>query len=238
MSISVSKPVARWSAQCRPINDGTAVSDAFTPANNSLLVLCINTDVVGTTNATTFNVSGGSLTWNERAKRDSADSEDKGVAAIFTAPVTTGASMTVTIGLQTHDGTDYLTVSGQVYVVTGQHSSPIGATAEGSHTANPSGNFTLFTATGAGRAFYAITDWSANTISSTDTADTNVYPGLIGVGSIYKASDHSSGTISGNVTYGGTPAANWCALEVLAEGGGTDYNIPTKQATYRQMRMG
>jgi hypothetical protein len=59
---------------------------AFTPSDNSLLVvmsMCSGTAVVGVP-------SGGSLTWTQREATSA-------VASTYTAPVTTGASMTVTV---------------------------------------------------------------------------------------------------------------------------------------------
>lgn len=221
MAISVVDSVARWSAS---LGQNTAMtSSAFTPANGSLLVLCINWDEGDTSNQVVWTISGGSLTWTTQVERNGNDAgATAGGAAIITAPVGTGASMQVTVTRNTGGGTSSRQMSAKVYVVSGEHATtPIGANGEGSSTTNNLSP-TLFTATGAGRAFYCGTDWNQRGLPvSTDTEDGGDYTGAMSCISAYKASDHTSGAISGNLDAGGTSAAdwNWVALEILADGG-------------------
>lgn len=74
----------------------TKVSSAFTPSNNSVLVamFAASDTTGGGTPMTTFAFSGGSLTWTQRAFALHTGTGCPIQAS--TAPVTTGASMTVT----------------------------------------------------------------------------------------------------------------------------------------------
>lgn len=220
MAISVVDSVPRWAATVAQSAGMTSAS--FTPADNSLLVLCLNWDEGSTSSLVVWTISGGSLTWTTRVERNGDDAgASAGGAAIITAPVTTGASMTVTVTRNTGGGTQARQMSAKIYVVSGEHASPIGANGEGSSTTNNLSP-TLFTATGSGRAFYCGTDWNQSGLPvSTDTEDGGDYAGSISCLSAYKASDHSSGAISGNLDAGGTSAAdwNWVALEILADAG-------------------
>src|SRR5688572_27167093 len=73
----------------------SVASAAFTPPDNSLLVAvvgCIFNDSLATT-----TVSGGGLTWTQRVASSAAgDGGYNWRVEIWTAPVATGASMTVT----------------------------------------------------------------------------------------------------------------------------------------------
>jgi hypothetical protein len=112
---------------------GTAnlTSASFTPSNNSLLV-AVAGGVTDGSFAPSVTVSGGSLTWTRRAQVSNASNgypDWYSYVEMWTAPVTTGASMTVThANTKSVDG-KYLAV----YEYTGYDtSSPIGATATGS----------------------------------------------------------------------------------------------------------
>jgi len=71
----------------------TIVTGSFTPNNNSLLVAIV---LQAGTNDDPTSVAGGSLTWTKRAEADNDLNDWYGKAWIYTAPVVTGASMTVT----------------------------------------------------------------------------------------------------------------------------------------------
>lgn len=234
MAISVDdSTAARWTGT---INRSQAIKSAsFTPANNSLLVVCVNWDEYNT--SSTHTVSGGSLTWTQRVERNYDDSgSHAGGAAIWTAPVSTGASMTVTVTRAANGDEDNRRYSAKCYIVTGHAASPIGANNEGSTTAN-SFNATL-TATGAGRVFSAMTDWNAlggaptNGLSPTypATVEGAYYSGSITAGSAYASSDHSSGTVGCTFDQYGTGSGdvNWVALEILTDGGGATWPHPTR----------
>lgn len=215
MATSVDVTLARFSGSITTGNSIT--SGSFTPPNNSIIVLCIDADwstaASGTDRA--FSVAGGGLTWNSRA--DSG--QNNGGAAIWTAPVTSGASMTIQVTM-TGQATNYTTTA-KAYQVTGQHASPIGNSTSGGSTTNsisPS-----ITAAGAGRLFGAGTEWNAlGAPTSTDTEDAAHFAGLISVMSAFKAADHVSGSQSINFDASGAGAADWryALLEILADTGG------------------
>jgi predicted RNA-binding protein with TRAM domain len=224
MAISVDdSTVARWGDSLARTE--TTVSGSFTPANNSLLVCCLNWDQPGAFADESMVPSGGGWTWTKQVEckySTTPDHSENGGASIWTAPVTSGASMQVTVTRNStgYDGEE--TVSGKVYIVTGQAASPIGESSSNQldiewEVAN---QFNAgLTATGAGRLFACATDWSAQgTPTSTDTEDGGHAAGFISWVSAYKASDHASGTVNVDINGYDTNACqwNWMALEILA----------------------
>lgn len=235
MAITVVDTVARVSALCRPVNDGTTTTASFTPPNNSLLVICVSYDADGA-GATTFNFLGGSLTYTERAKADGTTHNQATVSAIWTAPVTTGVSMTVRAGVSTTTHSDYTWLSQKVYIVTGQHASPIGASAVGYTTTDPT-NASL-TATGDGRLFGVVGDWDPGTTALTTSTDVEESVNLAGATGVtytsaYKAADHTAGSQSINFDFASVPpSANWALLEILTTGGAPaapDRDVPGRR---------
>lgn len=210
MAISVDDTtVARWSGET--LNTQPSTSASFTPSDNSLLVLCFCIDEnPGPANP---SVSGGG-TWTIQVARGNSDATE-GYAAIATCPITTGTSITVSV---TRGGDAGLRrVSSKLYIVTGQHASPIGANAEADWDEDP--ETLALTATGAGRLFGCGTDWNANGApSSADTEDAAHYAGAISVMSAYKSADHASGSQSIDFNPAGAPAGNVVILEILSAG--------------------
>lgn len=248
MAISVDDTVARFTAvgtfSGSPV---TATSASFTPANNSLLVVCISASEASTNAASISSVSGGGLTWTSRGVlgtgTNGGGANSPGFCAIYTAPVSTGASMTVSTAITWADNFVAFRVSSKVYIVTSQAGSPIGATGSGGPIQTPAAGAeytpTLLTATGAGRVFYVMSEQngssgSAGISTSTDTEDAAYYATeLVGVMSAYKASDHSSGSQSGSIDPTSQTYVNWLALEVLADSGGAS-NAPRALHHLRQ----
>jgi hypothetical protein len=114
------------------IGTGGFTTNAFTPPNNSLLVVVVFGQAGNGVSATytNFTCSGGGLTFNRRVGIDNVDTSfDLGIA-IFTAPVTTGASMTLAVA----QGTSSFNVwAVSAFAYTGYDtSSPVGAIATGS----------------------------------------------------------------------------------------------------------
>lgn len=116
-------------------NTGTnqIVSDAFTPSNSSLLVVYAAAQPSGSQNGTTNDMNitdSAGLTWTPRLflKNSSAANFYTPIGKIWTAPVATGVSMTVTVtmgnGIST-DGFDLSIVEASHYDI----GTPIGATA-------------------------------------------------------------------------------------------------------------
>lgn len=101
---------------------------SFTPSNNSLLVVALDALFGdGGDPHTNLTLSGGGLTWTKRVS--AVNQAGFQATQIWTAPVTTGSSMAITIaGGVTDDSFD--AVSFHVYDYTGYDTaSPIGATA-------------------------------------------------------------------------------------------------------------
>jgi hypothetical protein len=211
-------------------NDNVDITSAsFTPPNNSVLVVNVNADTADNATNITISVSGGSLTWTNRAERDPGDAgANAGHASIWTAVVATGASMTVSVRRTTSGGgTNRISV--KVYVVTGADTSaPVGAVNEGSSGTNNLTAAAYNSTVNNSRGFGCATDWNElGTPTSTDTGDGADYSGQISVISAFKAADTpSSGTaVTLNFDAAGSSAAewNWVAIEILpaAGGGGT-----------------
>ena len=205
--------VARWTNN---VSQGaSSTSASFTPPNNSLLVVFVS---IGTTSTTmTMNVSGGGLTWTKRAEHFEADSGGyDGYVGVWTAPVTTGASMTISCSRSAGTVTTGHTTA-KCYIITGHDTAaPIDQVGEGHGSGSPY-NPTLFTATAVGRALYGAIEWNvAGTISSSDTEDAvnAVNSGDWSALSAYKASDHAAGSVSGNLQSSGSPTWNWVAVAI------------------------
>lgn len=131
---------------------GTSTSfttSAFTPANNTLLVVFVNITQVGCNYSAypSLTISGGSLSWDPvRASVLAAPSAGAGkfqaLLGVYTAQVSTGASMSITISGLTSSSTSHYDV--EVYTFTGYNtSSPIGATATGTGVGPGSTSITL-----------------------------------------------------------------------------------------------
>lgn len=110
---------------------GNYVSSSFTPPSASLLVVgvsCIENG--GSTDPTTLlSVAGGSLTFTEQIAASTNVTSFGTFTKIFTAPVSTGASMTLTINLGGRNVNEY---SVSVVAYTGYNTgSAVGATATG-----------------------------------------------------------------------------------------------------------
>lgn len=81
------------------------VSGSFTPQNNSLLVVVVTSLGHGTVNLANSSASGGGLTWTKRLSVGPSYMGGGGggtywiTTEIWTAPVTTGSSMSVTAGI-------------------------------------------------------------------------------------------------------------------------------------------
>jgi hypothetical protein len=122
---------------------GTAsftTSPNFTPSNNSLLVVCasaVSSTAITATNLTIAD-SLGTLTWTSRATFDQNNwGIDDGAIRLWTAPVGTGASMTVTIDMGA-DSVDLFNV--WIVDYTGYDPvTPIGVTGSFSLTSTPTG---------------------------------------------------------------------------------------------------
>jgi hypothetical protein len=216
--------VARWAGTPA---DGAALNSAtFTPPGNSELVVCMSGDTSGGTSDVTWSISGGGLTWTLQAERskksDGLAAARDGAAVVWTAPVTSGSSMSISVsrGSQSHGGTNR--ISCKCYIVTNHDTTtPVGSVGENTSTTN---NLTasLFTAQTLGVAFVAATEWQELGLptSSDLTKDAADYPGQISVLSGYKAIASTGAATTANLDAAGTAAAdwNWVAVEIRAAG--------------------
>lgn len=99
------------------------VTDSFTPPNNCLLVAVLWAGATGA-EASYSSLSGGSLTWTRRVQQLASSGSDHAAIEMWTAPVTTAASMTLTC---TTTNTSYANQVA-VYAVMGYSvNDPIGA---------------------------------------------------------------------------------------------------------------
>lgn len=113
------------------IGYGDLVTGSFTPSDNSLLVAVVHGSFENiATDAGSASLSGGGLTWTKRVEQYQVDlqySPGGSYVAIWTAPVSTGASMTLTHTKSTPGSYGHAIA---VYEYTGYNTtSPTGATA-------------------------------------------------------------------------------------------------------------
>lgn len=213
MAIAVDATVARFTGS------SSATSASFTPPNGSLLVCCTNAN---TSSGVGLDVtlSGGSLTWTQRKEADNTLFGNSGHASIWTAPVVTGASMTVTV---TSTGGNSRT-SGKVYIVTGHDvASPVGSSGAGTSTANAI-NVGYTSSVNASRGIGCATDWNARGVpTSTDTEDGATNAQISEV-SAFKAADTATSGTAVTINFDGFGTSGcewqWCVIEIKPAAGG------------------
>jgi hypothetical protein len=234
MAIAVDDTVARVTATAAFAGTAlTATTASFTPPSGSLLVAFLSANESATNNAINGAMATTGLTWTKRAERGCATNgsatNSEGYVSCWTAPVVTGAAMTVAGTIDWPDNFVAYSVSLKVYIVTGQHASPIGQTgAAGPTTSDASGvlNPTLFTSSAGGRAFYGMTErnggsGSAGLSTSTDTEDAQYNASdFVGRLSAYKAADHAAGAVVGSFDAAAQTVFNWAAVEIIAAAAG------------------
>lgn len=181
------------------VNNGNSMTTAsFTPASNSLIVVCVGTDSgTDTTNDATLTVSDSlSHTWTKVQEWDpnSGATEGSGShASLWYTQITTAAAMTISM-TPTKNSLGAAMSSFKGYIFTNyDSSSPIGASNHGSSAA-ASITPTVYTSTTAGSIPVGCASiWGTGVgSSSTDTGD-----GLNG-----------NGDFAGVSTYRGTPTAS------------------------------
>lgn len=194
---------------------------SFTAPTGSLLVCCVMADALAGVDVTLTPSSTG-LTFTERARRTGTDSgAQSGVAAIFTAPVASGVSRTVSVTTSAANTEDNGGV--KVLVLTGAAPSPVGATGEGSSTTNSITPTVLTTTADGSLVIGCGVDWNAlGAPTSTDDATTAAYTvagGISGIAPRKASATPASGTavtLNFDAFGAGGAAWNWCAVEILA----------------------
>ena len=198
----------------------TLTSSSFTPSDNSLLVaMSVNQPVDSVTWGPT--ISGGSLTWTKRAQGGTATGGFRIGAVIWTAPVTTGASMTVTVGpADGFGGQDYAV---SVVDFTGYDvASPIGVTGDDEAESSRSGAYSLSLSGTSASTSYVIGAGGADGGPATaGTGWTNVYSTTV-AGYMAAAHQYRSGALSTADWDAITTSFAWAAaaIEIKADGGG------------------
>jgi hypothetical protein len=222
MAISVDDTtVVRWTGT--PASGTNITSGTFTPPNNSVIVLAVSVDGSTASINPTVAVSGGSLTWTNRAEMDPGTAgANGGHASIWTAPVVTGASMSISVNRTSSDAT--ARVSCKAYLVTGHDTTtPTGVTGSGHDTTNNATTAGVTSQT-AGVIFYAATDWTGAgggttpPTSSDLTEDAASYSAQIDALAGYKTIASAGASVTANLDAAGTATAawNWAAVEVRA----------------------
>lgn len=164
----------------------TSTTASFTPENNCLLVMFVG--AINSTNdiSSGMSVSGGGLTWTRR-RISSQSGLYSFTFEIWTAPVTTAASMTVTISHAATSGTDPARIAAQIFSVTTYRvEDPVGAGFIGQQATTGAGSGTLsadpswFSVVIAGR--YWLDASSADTAATPGTGWTELYDHSTGPG--------------------------------------------------------
>lgn len=140
MALSLTSLLGAISGTSGDHGTGSFVTGSFTPPNNSILVVSVSLIQNGgsSTPLTDLTISGGGLTYTARA----SSSIDEGGSfytgtRIYTAPVATGASMTITLDCGSRSIGEY---SISVVALTGYNTStPTGVTGTNAQTSGFSG---------------------------------------------------------------------------------------------------
>ena len=154
--------------------DGTTGS--FTPQDNSLLVVVVSL-VYDPAVSFAVTISGGSLTWTERVTAINGPSSNYYERlSIFTAPVSTAASMTISVNGNSSGGADSPIASVQAFSFTGYNTgTPTGATAtDANGLADGENAMTLSGSPASSSVVIAARSWTADSANNeTATPDTS-----------------------------------------------------------------
>ena len=119
----------------------TFTTGSFTPANNSLLVVAAQLQDATISTDTMTITDTASLSWTARVTTGVDPSFSAHKTVLYTAPVTTGSSMTVTVGTLANGSAEFAV---HVFTYTGYNTgTPIGATATGTSTGGGAVTITL-----------------------------------------------------------------------------------------------
>jgi hypothetical protein len=209
-------------------NANASVSTAsFTPPAGSMLVAVVMADTGDDTPSSAANASdititlsdNRSLAWTAQVERDKGDGAlaQYGHVSIHTASVVTSQSMTVT-ATRSQPTVYSGSINLQVFVVSGQIASPIGAVNKGSATTNDSSASITTTAPNS-LLLIGASDWSAN--GPFTSSDLNVSSGTVSGAVSFMAGYKNTGAAGAqtmDLDAGGSGATqlNWVALEILS----------------------
>ena len=238
MAISVD---STWA---RATQDGGASNNvdtgSFTPANGALLIACFSTNTNAGENVTPVvsTLTGTSGAWTKIAEAPATTGD--GNSSIWWA-IADGSAITVRGTSNTAQSTKFQSI--KIYVVTGQHATPIGASALGVSTTNNLTTTAYVSTANNSRGFVIGTDWNdLGTPTSSDTTLDTFYDGsagddLCGCSGVKASDTATSGTsVTFNLDAAGAGAADWTwvAVEVVPAAAGGGIAIPVLTRQYRE----
>ena len=201
----------------------TATTASFTPPDGSLLLVAFsgNTDQGANPSLPTITDSLGShLTYTISDRTWFANTGLDGQSAMWTAPVTTGASMTVSV---TNNASSNRQSAIKVWVITGPHASPVGLHNIGwsSSASTISQNYTAQGSEGQG--FLVSCDWNALGDDTAGTGCTLDGTGTYPTSQFSYAFEHRTlaDDIIGGLNYlnltlpSSSTNLSWCYIEIL-----------------------
>lgn len=218
MALAVS---SLYTSGTTPVAGNPFTSSSFTPANNSLLVVAATAEA-----GSGMTISGGGLTWTLQKNLQSTAGGWTTETRIWTAPVTTGSSMTITVSNVGHTIAEVLQATGH------NTSTPIGAT--GSLDTGASGTlsnitFSLSASPASTSYIYSCTGRVVNNTSTGVTAGASwTRSANAGDGGFTGGTEYITGTTSSTVTWANIAAGDTyfgyggaiAAVEIQAAGGG------------------
>lgn len=210
----------------------TCTTASFTPPSGSTLLVLYSANTIDPTSPAVPTITdnlGAHLTYTryDHSIRSDTPSAD-GQACSWTAPVATGAAMTVTVTNQAASGGRHAAVC--VIVLTGADgTTPVPVHGESGSTSTGTVNQSYTANTTGGMGFTAIADWSAKGVMTAGTGTTRI--GSAGVGAPdydygffrrTSADDVATSSNSVNATLGGTATSvRWIWVEVVPAAGGS-----------------
>ncbi len=208
----------------------SATSASITVPAGALIVVVSNCFESNANSVQSSTASATGLTFTQRAARGSATNgggaSSAGYVAIFTAPDSSGGSRTISTACSHQDNYNGYVISSKVYLVTGQGSTPIGATNAGGPTADSGTGISptlIASASCPGRVIYGGSEQNGESGSvgapaSSDTADTAYPLSVLGALAAYKAADHTaSSSVGGNLDAAAASFWNWSAVEICGD---------------------
>lgn len=227
---------------------GSFVTGSFTPSDNSLLVVAVFyiAESDGASEGSIITLSGGGLTWTSRAVSTTSAGWQYG-SRIFSAPVTTGASMALTAGSGGLNVHRYRVVC--VEYTGYDTSTPIGATAVGaSATGDGAASITLSGAPASTSEVFAAALTAFNGASAFGIDPGADFTEQDDVGETSWAAfqtQYRTGSTSTTVawadlssgSFGSEAGSVLLAVEVKEGSGGGSTNAP-RAAYYRMLRTG
>jgi len=219
----------------------TVTSASFTPPSGSLLLIqwCGNSTSLPGTPTITDNL-GAHLTYTLQDWQSRNDSPTKdGQAAQWTAPVATGAAMTVTVTNAASSG--FREAALRITVLTGQDASPVGTHGKGGSASSGALAQSVTGTANGSQAFGAATDWdalgsmTAGTGCALNPAGATGTPGgAVSYGFVKRstADGTNGGSTTLNLTYAGTSTnIAFVYIEIKPAATGTSANAENAAGT-------